>query len=646
MKKLFATLALAGAAAGIIGGVLAKNHVAREVKADAPTTTLGKVSYVAVDDLFDLTGIDVGIRAKDFTYWGDGLSTFALDNYLSTGYFKDTSKDEQAHGYNNEGWTGTVSSKTWLQTTKYVYFQFGGADNSNTDNPTKLVFHYGNQSVDVWNDTFCEGHMLLRYIEIPDEVITANPDGFVMSVDIVDLRGGGWGLVNFGYLHPNATRDSVGDAMRYYLNHMNINDCSDVKHTWRKKVYHHYFSNSSLKSIFLEAEADLKEINEDFETSATFVNDWYFDHDYFNNVGGTYYVDEAASKGTARPGNDTKMPFNQTDNGLFRGWHESDGGFVAADAPIYRFVTRPFVLPSSGTGLVSIKMANKASLHVIDSTGYVVNGDSMTTKDLAWIDNRAENSGGDEWNIASGNNRVTLVRHVINLSKFKGQTIQLAIADVSADGWGGAYFDELIVNYDSDPAFKVDAVTQTNTHGTFYYHYADRYINAADITIDSNGVKYVQDNVTDWASITDTSNMKQAYDFLVSYYALARNTSNGTSICSVYTGDDMKALIGTTYAGLSEDVQKLICDSTDYCHTSTGDDWYTTSTTLFTVGESIAYIASVNGLNVPTYASNSGYYHINTFNNVDAFPVALVAGVLIVAAIGTVIFLKKRKEQR
>lgn len=461
MKKInkFLTTALA---CGVLGaGILVPSlSQGKEVK---KASAIDYETYLPMNASFftnwtDEAGSFAGVDAR---FWGENYSFEALDNFY--------------RGESAEGWTGTLTSKTWKQHTQYVYFQLGGArDFDHPDGHAHLVFHYGSYSEDFYNNTFVENPMTLRYFKVPDEKfaeLTKNSDDFDMYVEIVDPATSGYGFVNLGYFHVNQSLESTSDAMRYFLNHLST-DSREWEINKRKEIFNTYFDNAAQREVFFSTVSD---ISDSFSSNEDFLNHWYFDHNYFNNVyDPARHFDKAISTYSVRPG-DTQMPFNN-EGGFFRGWYENDteGGFVASDGLRYRFVSRPFVL--SGTGIISIKMAGKASLHVIDPSQK--NTDTQGA-DLAWIDNKAMQMDGDQWNMAvSGFNTTAMVYHVINLEAYLGKTIQLAISDYDTSGWSACYFDELTVNYSFRPEYQVDVAVQTNTQGTFYITYPDIYMNS------------------------------------------------------------------------------------------------------------------------------------------------------------------------
>lgn len=567
-------------------------------------------------------------------FWGENYSFEQLDTFY--------------RGEAVEGWTGTLTSRTWRQSTQYVYFQLGGArDFDHPEGAAHLVFHYGSYSADFYNNTFVENPMTLRYFQIPDEqyaALKALGDDFEMRVDVVDPCTGGYGFVNLGYFHANQTEESTSDAMRYFLNHMST-DSREWEINKRKEIMNTYFDNADQRRVFFRT---VSNINDSFSSNSDFVNHWYFDHNYFNNeYGAERHFDKAIGTDAYRPDdNYSNMPFNN-EGGFFRGWYEGgnvNAGFVASDGLRYRFISRPFVL--SGTGLISIKMAGKASLHVIDTS--VKNTDTQPA-DLAWIDNKGFKDNGDMTNLESGFNTATMVRHVINLEAYVGKTIQLAICDYDTSGWSAAYFDSLVANYSSYPGYRIEGLVQSNNGGTHYPVYKDIYINS-QCKSDGNqyGVIYNAGNAVNTADDNailnhqDSSDALAAHNVWTSYINVVRGGNSGNNYCNALVSDDIKAVLNS-YNSSSEEAQRIFCSSDDFERISGVPTVYDPQHE-FNIGRSLSYLGSLNGINVNVYGA--GY---STFRLLDVDTSIVITVVLCVLSMSTIamfIILKKRRMQR
>lgn len=571
MKKVFSILSLVAVSGALVVGSVINNNY-ESVLAEEETE-------ITMDSSF-------------FTNWTDDAGTF--DGAGATfwdAYHFFNSLGSFYRGESKGDWKGTLTSRTWKQKTQYVYFTWSAANN--TDDCT-LTFHYGGLSSVMKNDTFVENPMMLRYFKIPDDdfatLIAANPEGFDMSVDLYDnLPSAGYGFHNFGYLHVNQTEEQVSDAMRFYLNSLD-HDGGEWQVNKRKEIFNHYtIGNAALKEVFYRT---VSNGDEDFESNSDFLKHWYFDYNYFNGGNWTLHFDRTIGTDSYRPDDATRMPFNKTGTGFFRGWFENDtlGGFVNGDNSVYRFVSRPFVL--SETGIVSIKMAGTASLHVIDPA---------TRQDLAWADCQTFNTSGSQSDLmADGFNTCTMVRHIVNLEAYVGKTIQLAIADVSAGGWGAAYFDELDTTNAAYPAFKVDAFNQTNTGGSHDIYKADKYINStAKSGSNANGLIYVDsadiNKANDNAILNhaDNSVANEAYKFLENYYPVLRSAAKSFSYENADA--DPRNNVLNDYIALSSDARALVNASTDL--------------------KSATDVSKTIGEALPTYLGTFAQYAISFDNN-------------------------------
>ena len=474
------------------------------------------------------------------TYWNEGYSYQAMDAFFDgCGW--------GAEADIREGWKGTLNSRKWTQTTRYIYYTYGCAKDFDIDrenNPVKLVLHCDNEAqeeqdrvtktYEVWNNTFCGIAMVFRYFEMSTEDFTALGGSFKMWIEFIDQRGNSYGANVFGWLHVNQTWAEVQEAGSRYYNAIRYPNQSG-----ETKIKQQFVNNADLNKI------TISDLNESFDDQEDFARNFTYDSEYGNNAdSGARHADRAISTASVRGGdNDSKMPYNKTGIGLFRGWYDEDvGGYVASDTPTYRFVSREFVL--KGTGLISVKMAgNGASLHVINVTK------GTETK----YNNTCFSTAGGEWDISEGFNTVTMVRHFINLAPFVGDTLKVAIADDAESNWAAVYFDELITRYDSydDVAFKIDSVVQANKDRTRYVHYFDKFLTNIE---------------------NDSTPAKEAHDFLTTYYSTCRSVSNHYSRCSA----SVSGLITTYTTGLSANAKKIVDASEDFDGTNrVGEQaWY------------------------------------------------------------------------
>ena len=635
MKKIKALLTL-GLALGVLGGAASAFAYSKE-SSEANATSLE--TYIPMEPSFFTNWTDAAgeFASKDAKFWDEGYSFEALDTFY--------------RGETGETWTGTLTSRTWKQSTQYIYFQLGGAkDFDVVGDPVHLKIYYGDYFAVFYNNTFMENPMTLRYFKVPDaayKYLKTQGETFDMHIEIIDAQTAGYGFANFGYLHVNQTLESTSDAMRYFLNHLST-DSREWEVNKRKDIFNSYFDNEAQREVFF-ATAD--GVDDSFSSNESFVKHWYFDHNFFNNeYGPERHFDQAISTNEYRPDAATNMPFNN-DEGFFRGWYEDaeghKSGFVASDALRYRFISRPFYL--DGTGIVSIKMAGKASLHVIDAT--VKNTDNQAA-DLAWIDNHALEMSGDQTNMAkSGFNTTAMVNHVINLEQYVGRKIQLAICDYDTSDWSACYFDELVTYYEDSPIFHVDVAKQENTSGTYYPLYTDIYVNSGKLTNENAlGIKYKEDNPANTSEVLaheDASDAYGAHKVWKSYLDVVRGEKLGSNYCSILTSDEVKAVLNA-YKALPNSAKQVVCDSDDFERVGSGE-YYEIEPTIYdakhsyNLGRSIQYLASENGINVLVYSNGLSLGHEVIIN--DPTLVIVVGSLVVLAGIVLVIIkLKKRKQ--
>ncbi len=553
-------------------------------------------------------------------YWGENYSFHALDTFF-------------------RGETGSSSNtslilRPWKQATQYVYFTWGGAPDFEKDGQGKpynyLKFYCGDEDEyvgELYNDTFLGNAMMLRYFEIPAEeynaLMSKYPGGFDMRIELVDNKPGteGYAFHNFGYLHANQTLQDTSRAMYQYLNFVDEGRSEiDIK-----TIQGHYYGNAGLRSVFY---APFPSIEDGFDYQDRFQQDWYLDRTCYNGADQPRHLDKAISSGSYRPGS-SRMPFNKTGNGFFRGWYEEseDSGFIFGDGATYRFISHPFILSSSG--IVSIKMAGTASLRVIDATA---NPGNDQAADLAYISNVAFNAEGGEI-LINGFNTCTMVRHVINLSAYAGRTVQLAISDHSSGGWGAAYFDELRVNVDmGSSGFRIDAVTQNHENGSDYWQvYPDLYVATDD-------VNYVSPS----GSVADSSDAKAAHGFIADYLAYAKADHGQADFCSpsILNSDYMKGLIGN-YSTLPSSVKSIIDASNDYRRLS--GDWATAPVEVFNLSDAIEVIARANKISL-TATSLSRMTAQGGFSS--QYALVLLIGFASIVSFSAFFFVKRKQNEK
>lgn len=559
----------------------------------------------------------------------------------------------------HEGWTGTLTSRKWNQTTRWIYFQYGCANNSHVGEATdvKLVFKLWasadaenpSYTYDVHNDTFSQTTLILRNFEIPEIEYNALNGDFYMSVDLVDGRENDYGANEFGYLHVNQTHQQVSDAQWRYFN-----NCVDGEATNVNDLRKHYYLNGTLRNGFVVSQNGLEE---SFDTQLAFNNNWVKDNYGAADPEAASHQDKAISNSTYRTGG-WNLPFNNT-NGFFKGWYgggnddtggDNDFGYVASDKATYRFLSKPFVLPANG--LVSVKMAgNGASLHLIDFE----NG-----ADLAWVDCRTFKSNGESSLVATGDiNVCTMVKHIINFSKYAGRTVQIGIADVANGekdgGWQAAYFDELKANYAELPGFGVDVVAQTHDESTTYSAINDYYVTSVE---GNGGVDYANNDGPD----TDDSPLCNAYTVWKSYLTnvrgavitdekvrsiIGRNYCSGDAVSNDFINNDVKGVV-SSYNDLSEDEKAVFNKSVDVVREAGTDNTVLptvySSEASYNILANLKCLAAANGENLTIGASIASLNPMAESNNSITL-IVITASVIIAFGLAYLV-LRKRKENK
>ena len=574
MKKQFKILGVAGLMSVLAFGAItltAKSNSLVSAKADPVTEITVDESFFVKHKALDAENWSEGFDANagyiidnaNQTYWNEGYSYQAMGKF-----FDGCSWGEGGR----EGWTGRLLSQSWTQSTQYIYFTWGCANDSNRGSgaAVKLIMHvqHGEDTFawDVYNDTFSGIAMVYRYFEIPSATFdTFNGEDFTMWIEFYDGRGTDYGAHTFGWLHVNQTWEGVMSGARTYYD--------ALRTPMQENIYNHFRGNLPLICALDDV------LTEDFETQAGFESNFSYDNDYGNKdwMDGRHPGSVIATSDCRGEG--TNMPYNKTDNGLFRGWYDDGvGGYVASDVPTYRFVSRPFVL--KGTGLVSIKMGGRgASFHVLD----FVTGDELAFIDVDAADRTHKafktNTGveNEQKNIAlSGFNTVTMVRHYINLDQYLGRVLRVAIADVHDSNWAAAYFDELVTRYTTYPQFKVDSVAQTVDEKTTYSHYQDIFVNSTSYAHDKNGILYTGSSINAHMNAAenwhvDESAAKKAYDLLVYYYDTFRTAGTGFSRCDVNATELL-----SRYNALSEEAKAIVNAAQDFdcSNKGAGQQWY------------------------------------------------------------------------
>lgn len=594
-------VALASAAFGILNN---EPKTISSVKAEVNSTL---VTYIPFNDDNFTIATDEGVETElvNASNWVTGrYGTFWNYRYFNA-------MDDFYDGNRQESWTGTITSRTWVQQNEYVTFTLGGNSQNKVliKNESGEVVATANNNQ--FNDPFLSVNMITKVVTISEEYI-----GQTLHLEIVDLTTSGFGMTTFGALKVNQTLDDVTRTVVAHIAEtkwiVNLNDDSVQANTntlaadyiigtYRTAGEYALVRNNGLiigeDGNFV---SPLTDVDEGFESSG--LTNWAYDIEYSDNgneeAPGKYFIPFGSSISEETYANWAEhMPFNKTGNKFYKGW---EGRFD--EVAKYRLLSAPFTL--SGTGLISIKMAgNSASLQILDAS---------THEQLLEINNQVF---FDKVNtIVDGGRLCTMVRHIIDASDYLGRQIVIALADNRTGGnWGCVFFDELITNYQSLPSLKLDTIVQSGTIGgtavTNYGVIEDTYVGSMDTTFG------------------------QAYTFMSNYYDTLRNSTNNFSYCSIISSEEVKDVLAN-YEALPEEVQTIVQNSDDYSYTGS---IYSSEVQLYKVIETVNYI---NG-----QTNNAG----NLKSSFGVLPVknsiAIAIGVLsLIVFLFAVIFVSRKKK--
>ena len=534
--------------------------------------------------------------------------------------------DSYYRGEKENNWHGKIVSKTWIQKTRYIAFTWGGRAEMS------IEFYKANGTLigSMTNDLSNGNPMVVNYYTIPTETVSDQDlqTGVEMRLELVDdYDGGGYGFHNFGYLHPNTTLKGISDIIWQHINSFTIDydpNASEINMRIRETI-NHYLNNPKFNGILTLSDNKNIDADEGFENNTVFLQNWYRDTRYdegfdFNRVHADAIISNSIQHSNG-------LSYNKSGSGFFKGYYEDaynlDGnktasGFYPDDNVKYRFVSKPFVL--SGTGFISVKMAGRsASLHVVKGN-----------VDLAYIDNQGWNNGLS----------CTMIRHVINLSEFLGDVIQIAISDFDTGGdWGAVNYDELVTNYSStNPlTFKVDG---PYNHSNEYSHLFDKYVSSVWFE-GRNGLNYTDASGKRDAHRSevfhDTTDVAKAHDFLVSYFNDLRKSTLGYSVCGFNTDmvNTLKNLVDTKYKVLDSNVKSIVDASQDFDY---GDSKVRND---FTVGQTIDFLVAKYNLNGTQSQSIQ-----NTFGGENSLVAILIVTVSLSLVLGAAfLFFKKKKQE-
>lgn len=547
-KTLFLSCLLSGL---LLGGSLALGQVSpMQVKAEQASSE--PVTYIPFEDRNFSSEQWTEEERNTASEWRTG----SYGTFWNFRYFN--ALDDFYNGEPQQDWTGTISSIPWVQyeETPYVTFTLGG--NVNGESYLEIVDEEGKNATTIeggriYNEKFSDPelsvNMIVKVVEIAPEFF-----GKPIHLEIHDNKTGGFGMVEFGRLSPNQSAQDVTDTLWAHgfggqgNNHNRPSNAAAANSNFvaQEYIWDIYKSDPAYSSFMGEATNVTKtEIVEDFE-SGVLSPEWVLDGNYgYENVPGEEQTDNWVYPGYERDlavsdrvaTNYQWIPFNKDGKYFLNGW-KGEGG-AADEVASYRLLSRPFVL--TGSGLIGAKLGGRTaqlSLYAYDGNKPAVDQSPLASLRLPF---------NDCVDITNGLTNVTMRRAYLDASKFVGQTVVLALEDCEAGGnWGHAMFDSIDTNVDLNGfKFAIDVLAQTRGEAATTHAAITDYYKAGA----SNG---------------DLAYVKEAYDFLLTYYGTARSKENLYTYCELPL--ESLSTIVSAYEGLSEQAKAIADSSGDYSY--------------------------------------------------------------------------------
>lgn len=638
MKKVFSLLGLTAMAGALVLGVNAKQQT-KETKADAPsyqTYVSLRDGWIENTDGSEETNLNNAIRARNDRFWSGNSNPDNWDSQERSFNALDEFVDTIHRAAGGEGWRGAYRTPELTLVDndhRYISFLFGGGDGDIFINIFQVSGEAGSGDRITGIRTAFDGrgsfddketklnapiscNMVFKYYELPSEIQPG--DRFLIYVR--DGKTSGYGGFTFGDIHINQTLEDVAKS---FSAHKAQVKCNEYMSDWTRNANEfvlNFYATDSYYATVRAAEAALTDANDDFELNNRLTK-WCYDQDNsrlengdlgnidFNGI----YSDKEWKWDGYFWDNDGLMPINKTGN-LFL-----TGEPVGVDGPNcglpesakYRLISPEFTL--SGTGLISAKIGGHYSkLSLLDSNFNVL----LTT------DNNPSFVDADMTNIvASGARMCTMTRTYLDCSAYLNQRVHVAIEDSqTGGGWNLSYFDEIVTRYDSLPSFKLDVIHQTSSKSENVY----------------NGV--IMDKLV--VGSTYNATFKEAYDFVQTYYASARNASNNYSWCSLSLDS-----LEQNYDGLTPAAKAIVDASEDYHYGDAqgqfvGDYFLAQVNKSYTIGQSMSAIKT--GV-YPTLGSQRF-----EFNNTSSSSTTLVIiiSVIVTSTLAMVLILKKKRAHK
>ena len=613
-----------------------------------PTYVQGNFTFKTAgsEEVVDASTIDsFKVDPITTTFWGD--RHFNAPDYFFRGF-------EREDDVGKEGWTGTITTKEWVQKKRYVTVLIAGGKDPNNNYINVYTKKAGQEfeSFRVANNNFSDPYASCNFVEkvitLPDTISDDDlASGITMKLEFVDNATEGFAFWCIGSLLANQTATDVARSLSVHMNM--LSEKSDKDKLAKSHIINLYNTNAEFTPF---TSLTLTDVGEDFEDGYGLTRLAYDSR--YGTLKATANLDKAICSWYEGNGG-AHMPYNKTGNNFFKGFYEGDNssypfsGFIAGDDSVYRLLTPSFTL--SGTGLISFKASQAgASVHVL-------NGDSTSPnflQELAFIDIKTFSTDGvihEDINLQD-KYILTMVRHVVNLEAFLGKKIVLGLADVSTGGWGAANFDEIVTYYPTAPSFKVDLVTHNECAGREYKKYArvlDKYVSktattaSGDIIYTDAAPAFIGGDVP----TTDTSVYAEAASFLSYYYSTFRDNNVGSTFCGVIN-NDQKVELGTRYNALSEGAKTIVDISEDYTRDVTDGNGQVIAEVSkmplrihTTVGQTVNFI--VGSYNVSVAGLNLFAMMFGAENTNSSVILIIFLAVLAISVIGIVAFKRHKK---
>ena len=573
MKKLFVLFgSIALATAAMAAGASARNQV-KKAKADEFQTYVPlRDGWIENTDGSAETVLNNAIRARNDRFWNGNSDPNEWDSqersFNGTDEFIDTI--HRANG--GEGWRGAYRTPELIlhdNNHRYISFLFGGGEGDIFINIFQVTGEAGSGDRISGIKTSFDGsgsfddkdaklnapiscNMVFKYFELPTEIQPG--DHFLIYVR--DGKTSDYGGFTFGNVHINQTLEDCARSFSAHKAQMKLNEyMSDWTRNANEYVLNYYATDSYYAAV-RTAEAALEDADDDFEINNRLTK-WAYDqqnstyengdlaainydgiYSTLDHKGGGYFYD-----------NDGYMPLNKTGNQYLTGEPSDIGDGIrncgVPESAKYRIVSPEFTL--TGAGLISAKLGGHfAELQLLDTSYNVIA--TTGAENPSFVD-------ADMSNIAvSGGRQCTMTRTYLDCGEFVNQRVHVALLDNRTGGnWNLAFFDEVVTNYPSLPNFTVEVIEQVSSkdaHDPYCGYVLDRYVD--------NG---------------HNEDFKDAYDFLVDYYAGLRSPAN-QFVYSKASEATKNSLIDT-FEQLSAASTEVIELSDDIIYHSTFiDEWY------------------------------------------------------------------------